>query len=279
MLPAFKNTGVDFGKAATDYATHRTGFPPGFYGRLKSYFGLLQTPSTVIDIGAGTGTIARYLAREGHHVSALDPSPEMLDQCRRLEAETHSDPGTVRQPITYYPGATAEDTGIPGTDCFDYVFAGQCWHWFDAPRALAEVRRLLAKKPESRLIICHFDWLLLPGTVGLRTSDLISKYNPRWHDMIAHSLTGAGTYPQWTVPLYEAGFSDMESFSFIEKVPYTHEAWRGRVRASAGIRAGGLSEKQVREFDDELRAELGAHPDPVLIPHRCFAYVCKPSIS
>ena len=41
-----------------------------------------------------------------------------------------------------YHVAPAEETGLPD-DNFDVVTAGQCWHWFDRPRAAAEVARLL----------------------------------------------------------------------------------------------------------------------------------------
>jgi SAM-dependent methyltransferase len=277
MIPAFRGSGVYFGPTASDYATHRAGFPDGFYKRLSSYFGLLQKPTRILDIGAGTGTIARYLAANGHTVSALDPSPEMLDECRRLEQDLRPSCPKWHHPITYHAGVTAENTGIKESPSFDLVFAGQCWHWFDAPRALAEVKRLLdTNTTESRLIIAHFDWLLLPNTIGLWTSDLMSKYNPRWPEMIAFSSSGAGFYPQWTVPLYNAGFTDVESFSFIENVAYSHDAWCGRIRASAGIKASGMDEAQVQKFELELRAELDKHANPLQIPHRCFAFVCTP---
>ncbi|MBW8077543.1 MAG: methyltransferase domain-containing protein [Gallionella sp.] len=32
----------------------------------------------VIDLGCGTGTLARLLAANGHHVIGIDPDPEML---------------------------------------------------------------------------------------------------------------------------------------------------------------------------------------------------------
>ena len=44
----------------------------------------------------------------------------------------------------------AEDTGLPAYS-FDLVAAGQCWHWFDRPRAATEITRLL--RPEGVLVI------------------------------------------------------------------------------------------------------------------------------
>src|SRR5947208_1314254 len=37
----------------------------------------------VLDLGAGTGKLAAVAAGLGHHVIAVDPSPEMLEVCRR----------------------------------------------------------------------------------------------------------------------------------------------------------------------------------------------------
>ncbi len=42
--------------------------------------GLLNGPSTLIDIGCGTGIDAQHFARLGHHVYATDSSPEMVQR-------------------------------------------------------------------------------------------------------------------------------------------------------------------------------------------------------
>ena len=88
---------------------------------------------------------------------------------------------------------------------------------------------------------------------------------------------GAGLYPQWLRDLGEAGFREIESFSYDMDVPYTHEAWRGRIRASAGIGAT-LAPAAVQRFDAELATLLQAmHPDPVMqIPHRVSAVIANP---
>jgi hypothetical protein len=57
-------------------------------------------------------------------------------------------------------------------------------------------------------------------------------------------------------------------------VPYTHEAWRRRVRASAGVGAVLPAEK-VQAFDEEFARVLAARfPSPVLqILHRVWAVI------
>jgi hypothetical protein len=89
--------------------------------------------------------------------------------------------------------------------------------------------------------------------------------------------TGAGQlgmYPQWTVDMALAGFDGLETFSFDAAVPYTHEGWRGRIRASSGVGAK-LSESEVEAFDRALAALLRDRfpDDPLTIPHRVWAVI------
>jgi hypothetical protein len=83
-----------------------------------------------------------------------------------------------------------------------------------------------------------------------------------------------GVYPPWLRDLGEAGFRDIETFSYDLDVPYTPEAWRGRVRASGGV-GGTLSEERVAAFDLELEALLRERfPAEILgVHHRVFAVV------
>jgi SAM-dependent methyltransferase len=54
-------------------------------GLWLSYAGRTDLP--VLEVGTGTGRIALALAAAGHRVTALDPSPAMLEQARRKAAE------------------------------------------------------------------------------------------------------------------------------------------------------------------------------------------------
>ncbi len=246
---------VDFGRTAADYARHRAGFPEALFERLAAR-GIGRAGQRVLDLGSGTGSLARGFARRGARVMALDISEDLLAQARVLAAEE----GVAVETLC----APAEDSGLAAAR-FEVVSAGQCWHWFDRPRAAAEARRLLA--PGGRLAICHFDWLPRPGNVVAATEALIEAHNPAW------TLGGGdGFYPAWAADAAGAGFGAIESFSFENSVPYDHAAWRGRVRASAGV-GGSLSPEAVAAFDRALGALLAAEfpSEPLRVPHRCFA--------
>ena len=162
----------------------------------------------------------------------------------------------------------AEATGLADA-AFDLVLAGQSWHWFDRAAAAAEAWRLLT--PAGHLLICHFDWIPLKGNVVAATERLIEAHNPAWP-----FGGGSGIYPEWLGDVAEAGFAGIEAFSRDLVVPYSHEAWRGRIRASAGI-GGSLSPSAVTRFDDELARLLARDyaDTPLDVPHRLWAMLAR----
>src|SRR3546814_20658383 len=123
-------------------------------------------------------------------------------------------------------------------------------------RALAEVRRLLV--PAGMLAICHYDWLPLAGNVVAATERLIQANNPDWP-----RGGGTGFYPQWATDAALAGFAGLETFSFVRTASYSHQAWRGRIRASAGVggrmcapRVGDLDAEELPLFAQDIPAKL-----------------------
>jgi len=262
---------VNFGPTANDYVKHRAGFPTEFFDRVFDE-GLIEAGHSLVDFGTGTGTLARGFAERGCNVIGLDISAQMLEQAKDLCQQDELD--------IDFRFAKAEATGLPD-DTFDVVTAGQCWHWFDRAEAALEAKRIL--KSDGLMVIAHFDWLPLEGNVVDQTEKLIQKYNPEWYERFGNKM---GLYPDWLQDFGEAGFQDIQTFSFDMDVPYTPDAWRGRIRASSGVGAS-LSDEDVSRFDSELKSMLAAQEQaevtrrglrqkdtgshPVLqIPHRIF---------
>ena len=120
-------------------------------------------------------------------------------------------------------------------------------------------------------MICHFDWLPLPASVAEATESVILRHNSQWG-----GAGGSGMHPRWAADVAGAGFRGTETFSYDADVTYTHEAWRGRIRASSGV-AASLPPQAVQYFDADHASMLAERfpGEPLHVPHRVWALVAR----
>ena len=246
---------ADFGKTAADYARYRAGYPDWLFERLMRR-GLVRPGMRALDLATGTGYLARGLAQRGLTVTGLDVSADMVAAAKGLDEAQ----GLA---IDYVVGR-AEETRLPAAS-FDLVTAATCWHWFDRARAVQEVLRLL--KPGGWLVICSLDWLPLGDNLVARTEAIVQRHNPEWpygglDGMQRHAVRDVRS----------GGFQSVETFSVDIEIAYSHEGWRGRMRASAPI-SGSLGAEQVQAFDAELATMLARDfaREPLQATHCLFA--------
>ena len=115
---------VAFGRTATDYATHRAGFPQAFFD-LVATRGFATAPARALDIGTGTGTLARGLARIGLEVTGLDPSEELMAQATRLDAEEGVKATYIKGAAESLPVGDAQfDTASRMRDAYQAALSG-----------------------------------------------------------------------------------------------------------------------------------------------------------
>ncbi len=117
--------GLKFGTVAESYDRYRPN-PPA---EAAEIFGDV-TGLDVLDVGAGTGKLTRFLLSLGARVSVIEPD----DAMRRV---------LLRQS----PGAVAlrgSAESVPVADAtFDVVASSSAWHWFKQPEATNELARVL----------------------------------------------------------------------------------------------------------------------------------------
>jgi len=251
---------VDFGRTAADYASHRAAYPDRLYERLAAA-GIVPQPGSnaAVDLATGTGMIARALARRGWAVTALDIAPAMIDSAAALaQAEGVAIDARV---------APAENTDCTAKS-FDLVTAFCCWHWFDREAAARDAHRIL--KPGGRLVVGALDFHRASGNVIELSSALIKRHNPEWTpDRLGFRLSWADELP-------------VEMFAIVERhdelldIPYSQEAWCGRIRASAGVSAS-MAPEAVAIFDrahaEKLRQTYGEAG--LNVPHRLAYFIAQ----
>jgi SAM-dependent methyltransferase len=133
-----------FGVAAEDYERGRPGWPERVADAAK-----LPPDADVLDLAAGTGKLTRLLVRHFRSVTAVEPDDALRVLIR--DADTLA--------------GTAEAIPLPDAS-LDGVFCAEAFHWFDAPRAVAEIARVL--RPGGAVVVCF-------NTHGGETT-------PRWPD-------------------------------------------------------------------------------------------------
>ncbi|MFQ5607031.1 MAG: class I SAM-dependent methyltransferase [Candidatus Zixiibacteriota bacterium] len=249
---------VDWSKTSEDYALHRPGYPASSYERLRA-LGVGVETQRVLDLGAGTGTLAREFAKNGCQVTGVDIAEGQIAKARELAARDGLN--------VDFRVAPAEQTGLPDNS-FDIISAGQCWLYFDNKRVIPEILRLLA--PAGKLLTCHLCWLPRLDEIARRSEELVLRHNPEWSGSDWDG--GVPAMPAWAGERFRlAGM-----FFYDEPILFTRVSWRGRFRACRGIGAT-LSAGQVADFDTEHERLLDETvPEVFTVLHRVDAHILEP---
>ena len=119
----------------------RPTYPPETFAILNAL--IVDEPRAVLDVGCGTGNVARPLAEYVERIDAVDMSFPMLERARTL-------PGGDSPKIRWLHGR-AEDVELQPP--YTLVTAGESLHWMDWAVILPRFARILT--PHGMLAIVH----------------------------------------------------------------------------------------------------------------------------
>lgn len=195
---------------------------------------LVRHPNTVLEVGAGTGEIARKLVARSEvgRIDALEPSEAMVSVGRTMESG--------RAPILRWVSGTAE--AGPFHPPYGLIVAAQSLHWFDWNRCLPLFGTLLS--PGAVLAIVDQNESPQPWSESLR--DIIPQYatNPgfRPYDIVSE-LEQRNLF-------HVLGRQCIEPEPYIRTVDEYVESFHGR----SAFSHAKMTRSAAAEFDDRIRS-------------------------
>ena len=127
----------------------------------------------ILDLGTGTGVMARQFKKQGCDVIGTDISEEQVKMAQTLAKDESLD--------IDFRVSSAEDSDFPDNS-FDVISANQCFLYFDKNVVFTKIKKML--KPNGVLVTSHFSWMPFLDPVAKASEELILKHNPSW---TAHS--------------------------------------------------------------------------------------------
>lgn len=187
---------------------------------------------SVLELGCGTGEIARALAPLVERIDAVDISALMIDRARTM-------PGGSDTAIRWI---TAEAERAPLQGPYTLAVAGDALHWMDWETTLPRVGDSLA--PAAVLAIVHAVIPPVPWSEAMK--DLFSRYsvitNSVPHDLI-EELESRGLFKR----VDKATLGP-------ERFVRTTDEYIDALHATAGLPRQRMGREQASAFDNDARA-------------------------
>lgn len=233
-----------FEGTAFDYDRYRLAYADGVLELVRRELALDGT-GLLVDLGAGTGHVARALQAGFERVVAVDPEPDMVEFGR---ARTERDDDRIEWRLQ-----RAEDADFPAGSV-RVVASGNAFHRFDRPAVVRKATR----------------WLSSQGAIVLLWSDGPTRRDEPWQLELSQVVerwlerTGAGARipPGWErneytdeVVLRDAGFDRQIEHTMTVRHAWTVETIVGFLHATSFASRSALGE-HVAAFDADVRDTL-----------------------
>lgn len=236
-----------FADVAQEYERGRPDYDPAVVGAAAAELGI-RPGATILDLAAGTGKLTRALVRGGYEVIAVEPQASL-----RTVLAAELGPGRVRTGV-------AEAIPLPDASVAAVTVA-DAFHWFDRPRALAEIRRVLQPAGGLALFNTRPDWRaaswcdeLVSLLVENRRVEHPHFDGRPWHEYVREA---EGWSEPWEIrvtthPLADTGrlLDHLASMSWIAAMPEAERA--GIMRRARGLLEAGHTPERL-----PLHVEIG----------------------
>jgi SAM-dependent methyltransferase len=238
----FRQVATSFGTNAQRYDRARPSYPRAMVDRLLAASPRTASRPRVLDVGCGTGIVARLFQAAGAQVLGLDPDERMAAQARAggLEVEV----------------ARIEEWDPAGAT-FNMVVAGQAWHWIDPVAGAGTAGRAL--RPGGRLAVFWNSFRPPPG-LGEAMTAVVQRVLP--DTPLRNGLPGPDGYARLADRaiggMREASvFQDTDTWFFDWDRPYTRDEWLDAVPTF-----GGNNQLPAAQLNEVL-AGIGAAIDDI----------------
>jgi SAM-dependent methyltransferase len=237
MAPRIKDAALGFDHNADAYEAARPSYAAEAVAHVVGH-GRIGPGARVLDLAAGTGKLTRLLVPTGADVVAVEPVAAMRAQLTALLPDVEVRDGTAE--------------AIPlADDSVDAVTVAQAFHWFDAPVALAQMRRVL--RPGGHLFLVwnirdrRVDWVRRFGDLLVDGPDAERPYDS-YYDVDYPALVAAA-----------GGFDPVELWSHGWAQPCDEDLLVARAESVSVV--GSLPPEDKQRVLARVRDLARTHPD------------------
>ena len=232
FLHSAHNAGRFQDQSVVDRYHLRPAYPPGTFTILNEL--IVDEPRAVLDVGCGTGNVARPWTEYVEHIDAVDLSLPMLERARTL-------PGGYSPKVRWLHGR-AEDVELEPP--YALVTAGESLHWMEWDVVLPRFAQLLM--PHGVLAIVHIVDQPVPWREGYCQIEQRFTNNPSYVPF------------DWIVELEKYGLfqklGERETASV--SVKQTVEDYIAAKHARSILSLDTMTTEQATQFDTEMQALL-----------------------
>ena len=236
-----------FSERVEDYVRYRPHYSPEVVQALQQACGL-RIEHMIVDVGCGTGLLAKILLENGNQVIGIEPNRAMRQAGEQFLASFRN--------FRMIDG-TAEATTVAGSSA-DFVIAGQAFHWFQPQATRVEFARIV--KPEGWVVLIWHD-RDVESTPFLRAyEDFLQRHATDYSTVAHNKVANYKALEQFYVP------NRMQVIIQASRQRFDLQGLRGRLLSSSyAPREGPAAEAMLKELPELFAAH--AHDGQVIFEY------------